>query len=107
MVGSAECGAGSSVAQLARALAGADTRQANGARSQHREGAPEMNDEKPLRPRPKWSAQRVITLVILLLILALVIYLKVTGAVWRHASLKSGGVGGHAAQPPGTGASSG
>ena len=37
-----------------------------------------MNDEKP---RVKWSAQRIITLVILLLILALVIYLKVTGVV--------------------------
>ena len=32
-------------------------------------------------PRAKWSAQRIITLVILLLILALVIYLKVTGVV--------------------------
>ena len=32
-------------------------------------------------PRAKWSAQRIIVLVILLLILALVIYLKVTGVV--------------------------
>jgi len=37
-----------------------------------------MNAEKP---RAKWSAQRIVTLVILLLILALVIYLKVTGVV--------------------------
>ena len=32
-------------------------------------------------PRPKWSTQRIITLVILLLVLALVIYLKVAGVV--------------------------
>ena len=32
-------------------------------------------------PRVKWGARRIITLVILLLILALVIYLKVTGVV--------------------------
>ncbi len=31
--------------------------------------------------RAKWSTQRIITLVVLLLILALVIYLKVTGVV--------------------------
>ena len=37
-----------------------------------------MNDEKP---RVRWGARRIITLVILLLILALVIYLKVTGVV--------------------------
>jgi len=37
-----------------------------------------VNDEKP---RVKWSVQRIITFVILLLILALVIYLKVTGVV--------------------------
>ena len=37
-----------------------------------------MNAEKP---RAKWGTQRIVTLVILLLILALVIYLKVTGVV--------------------------
>jgi len=41
-------------------------------------GTGEVNDEKP---RVKWSVQRIITFVILLLILALVIYLKVTGVV--------------------------
>jgi hypothetical protein len=49
-----------------------------GASGQDQEGAHDLNDEKS---RARWSTQRVITLVILLLILTLVIYLKVTGAV--------------------------
>jgi hypothetical protein len=35
----------------------------------------------PREPGSRWSAQRIIVLVILLLILGLVIYLKATGAV--------------------------
>ena len=35
----------------------------------------------PREPGHRWSAQRIIVLVILLLILGLVIYLKVTGVV--------------------------
>ena len=63
--------------ELARAHERGDS-QSIGAGSEQREGAREMNAGKP---RAKWSTQRIITLVILLLILALVIYLKVTGVV--------------------------
>jgi hypothetical protein len=35
----------------------------------------------PRRPRAKWSPQRIITMIVLLAVLALVIYLKVTGVV--------------------------
>ena len=72
-------------AEETRARAGACARarerrdsESFGAGRQVQGGTGEVNDEKP---RVKWSARRIITFVILLLILALVIYLKVTGVV--------------------------
>ena len=67
------------VPQLVRAPASAETQRRPTSRPD-REGAPEMSEQKP-EPRVKWSTRRIITLVILLLILALVIYLKATGGV--------------------------
>jgi hypothetical protein len=47
----------------------------------HEQGGDGPSWKAPRPPRAKWSTRRIITLVVLLAILALVIYLKVTGVV--------------------------
>ena len=44
-------------------------------------GGPAPEARPPKKNRAQWSTQRIVTLVILLAILAVVIYLKITGVV--------------------------